>query len=456
VSNAASDTALRIPARFPATVQDLFNYLGRLWHDGQIRCVVRFAGQVDAGRMAQAVRLTLDAEPVLGCRLVERPWRPYWQRRRDLDTLPLCPVIRGDDLDGQMWQFLSAPVDTLTGPLVHLRLFRGETDTLCLKLDHGGGDGAGAMQYLALLAATYRELSAGAGYRPPSHARGDRGQWQVIRHVGPLGVLASLRRLGFTRPAQRLPGYGTDASGRAIALRRVAAERLQAMRAYGRERQAKFNDLLVAATYRALFARVNPSPGEPCLLALPVDLRRYLPPGHPLPVANLSGGDTYDLAYEPGESFDHTLVRVVERSRRFKAAFPGLAGVTMQAVMFAPGFAAARSLIHRFMGRSMAEGHMGPFLSNVGIIDEQLIDFGEAAIADAFGLGLISFPPSLNVAASTFRGVLTLTSGYCPTAIAPEVVEGFLDDIIRELPDEPAASQERQPITAPLLVQVPP
>jgi NRPS condensation-like uncharacterized protein len=430
-----------IPDRFPATTQDLFNYLGRMWHDGQIRCVVYFAGRVDAARMARAVRLTLDAEPVLGSRLVKRPWRPYWQRRPDLDTLPLCPVVSGEDLDGQMWQFLTAPVDPCVGPLVHACIFRAERDTLCLKLDHGGGDGAGAMQYLNLLASTYHGLTADSDYRPPSRADGDRGQWQVIRRVGPLGVLGSLQGLRFTKPAQRLPGYGTDASGRAIALRRIGAKRLEAMRAYGRERQAKFNDLLVAAFYRALFARVDPPPGEPCLLALPVNLRRYLPPGQPLPVANLSGGNTYDLAYRPGEPFEQTLARVVERSRRFKAAFPGLAGVMMQAMMFAPGFAVGRSLIRRFMGRAMTEGYMGPFLSNVGIIDEQFIDFGHVAVADAYGLGLISFPPSLNVAASTFRGILTLTSGYCPTAIAPEVVEAFLDDIIRELPDDTAGTE---------------
>ncbi len=440
---AQPDAVPPIPDRYPTTVQDLFNYLGRQWHDGQIRCVIRFAGRVDAARLARAIRLTLDAEPVLGCRLVERPFRPYWKRLGDLDALPLCPVIAGEDLEGQMEQFLTAPVDPCAGPLVHTRLFRGKTDTLCLKLDHGGGDGVGAMQLLALLAATYRELAVDANYRPPSHAHGDRGLWQVIRRVGPLGVLGSLRGLGFPRPAHRLPGYGRDASGRAIALRRVDAAQVEALRAYGRERQAKFNDLLVAAIYRALFARVNARPGEPCLLALPVNLRRYLPLDSELPVTNLSGGNTYDLACVPGERFEQTLARVVARSRRFKAGFPGLAGVTMQAMLFAPGFAAARALTGRIMGRTMAEGYIGPFLSNVGIIDEQLIDFGEVMIADALGLGLISFPPNLNVAASTFRGVLTLTSGYCPTAIAPEVVEEFLDDIIRELPARSATIPSR-------------
>jgi hypothetical protein len=52
-------TGPSIPRRFRATSQDLFNYVGRLYHDSQIRCVVRMAGRIDTERMARAIRLTL-------------------------------------------------------------------------------------------------------------------------------------------------------------------------------------------------------------------------------------------------------------------------------------------------------------------------------------------------------------------------------------------------------------
>ena len=434
-----------IPDRFPATAQDMFNYAGRLWHDGQIRCIVRMDGRLDAPLMARAVRLSLDVEPVLGCFFVEQRWRPYWQRRGDLDEIDLCPVETGEDVEARLWRFLSAPVDPCVGPLVHVRIFRGQTDTLCVKLDHGGGDGVGAMQYLALLAKTYRRLAEEPQYKP-APAKGSRGQWQVLRQVGPTGIVGSLGGMHFARPAHRFPGYGSNASGRAIALRRVSAARLEMMRQYGRESHAKVNDLLLTAFYRALFRYLLLQPGEQCTLALPVNLRRYLPPERTIPVANLSGGNAYALSYQAGEPFEGTLARVVEQSRRFKAAFPGLAGAMMQVVAFAPGFAVGRSLIHRFMGQAIADGYIGPFLSNVGIIDAPAIDFG-LPIADALGLGLISFPPNLNIAASTFRGILTLTSGYCPTAIAPEVVEGFLDDVIAELPDGVATPEKVAAVT---------
>lgn len=64
---------------------DQVNYLDGASNDKQGRSVVTFDGHVDANRMVRAVRLTLDAEPILGCGFVERPRRLCWERRDDLD-----------------------------------------------------------------------------------------------------------------------------------------------------------------------------------------------------------------------------------------------------------------------------------------------------------------------------------------------------------------------------------
>jgi NRPS condensation-like uncharacterized protein len=181
-----------------------------------------------------------------------------------------------------------------------------------------------------------------------------------------------------------------------------------------------------------LFATLDPLPARPCLLSLPVNLRRYLPPDRPFPVANLSGGNLFALAYQRGEVFTGTLARVQAISQRFKRSFPGLTGALLTGAFFLPGFAFGRWALNRFIGRQMAQGRMAPFLSNVGIIDDKLFDFGQE-MADVFGLGLISFPPGINIAASTFQGVLTLTAGYCPSATEPRIVEGILDRIVGEL-----------------------
>ena len=85
----ASSTA-SIPDRFPAPPLDWLEYVARNVADQQLHCVIVFDKHVDAERMSQAVLLTLDAEPVLGCRFVYDRHRPYWERRHDLDRLTLC------------------------------------------------------------------------------------------------------------------------------------------------------------------------------------------------------------------------------------------------------------------------------------------------------------------------------------------------------------------------------
>lgn len=86
------------------------------------------------------------------------------------------------------------------------------------------------------------------------------------------------------------------------------------------------------------------------------------------------------------------------------------------------------------VGRIKPTDSAAPFFSNVGIIDERLVDFGGLAVVDAYGLGTVSFPPGLLVTVSTFREVLTVAIGFCDTATDRGLVERLLDRLVGELP----------------------
>ena len=142
--------------RYPALMGDQSSYCDDTLGDNVGRCVVTFNGTVDAERMAHAVRLTLDAEPVLGCRLVIHPWRPYWESRSDLDTLCHCLLVEAEDTEVALQRFMAdAPAPCSDRPL-HVALFRGRTDTLCIRISHAAADAGGLLEYLALLSSTYR------------------------------------------------------------------------------------------------------------------------------------------------------------------------------------------------------------------------------------------------------------------------------------------------------------
>ena len=75
-------------------------YLGRNLNYGYVNTVVQFPGRLDAQRLRRATRLSVDAEPILGCRFVDSWYHPYWQRRNDLDSTPgLFTLVETKDPD---------------------------------------------------------------------------------------------------------------------------------------------------------------------------------------------------------------------------------------------------------------------------------------------------------------------------------------------------------------------
>lgn len=49
--------------------------------------------------MKKAVRLSIDAEPILGCEFVVNNNKPVWKRHKDLDSVSLCTLIETENLE---------------------------------------------------------------------------------------------------------------------------------------------------------------------------------------------------------------------------------------------------------------------------------------------------------------------------------------------------------------------
>lgn len=427
-----------IPTHLPAPALDQLSALFGPLSDSQLRCVLQFDGWLDAERLQRAFRLSLDAEPVVGCRFVRYRGRCVWERRADLEGLPLCPVTGCPDpptFERALHQFLVAPLDITAGPAAAACLLRGETDTLVVKLHHFAADGLGMLRFLMVLAATYRELAADPGYRPRPNLA-SRGQGQVLRRAGPAGLL---RAIGAFRLPARAASWGpvaTDSSraGRAFALRRLPPERTRALRAWCHAHHVSVNDVLLAALYRALVATLGATAGRPLTVGVPIDLRRYLPPGALPPVCNLSNSADLAISFDPRAPFAETLRQVHAAMRALKSIGRGLTLAVLAELLALPSLALARTALERLVRGLAPTGSAAPFFSNVGIIDERLVDFGERTVVDAYGIGTVSFPPGLLITASTFREVLTLAIGFCSTATDRRLIGGLLDRLIGELP----------------------
>ncbi len=92
-----SMNATEAPARYPALTLDRMLHLARHLHDGQSRYLITFSARLDTERIARAFELSLDAEPVLGCRFVDHPWRPYWERLPYVKRVPPLSIMETDN-----------------------------------------------------------------------------------------------------------------------------------------------------------------------------------------------------------------------------------------------------------------------------------------------------------------------------------------------------------------------
>ena len=427
-----------IPKRFPTTPLDQYLYISLMFHEGQHRTIITFAGQVDAERMTRAMRLMLDIEPILGCRFIEHPWRPYWERRDDLDIVSLCPVVESKDMESEFSEFVAASMDPCTDPLVQVKIFRSDKDTLCIKVNHTVADAGGARECIGLLARTYRELSVDSTYYPKPNVRGSRGYGQVLRHVSPLSLIRGCWHFSHPKPLWGFPTISQDFSGRAFTFRRIGPERFANIKAYCRRHKVSVNVVLLTAFYRASLEILAPSVNVPLPIAGTVDLRRYLPSSQAGAICNLSSAFFTIVNMQSGATFSDTLIQVIAAMKAVNEHKPWLGEAVYLNLAFLPGFFLGRRILQLYFNNSMREAASGkviPFLANMGTINPQHFYFGDTEVIDVCPFGMVPYGPSLMLGVNTFHNSMIFNMPFSNTAIDAQMVECFLDSFVRELPE---------------------
>ncbi len=420
----------------PISTPDLIGYMASQRSEGesdrQVRMIVRFGGTLDEARLAKAVRMAFDAEPVAGCRLVERPFRPYWQRcppavlERAFEFHMIDPK---DEAEKGMYGFLLAPLDPYSGPQVRAALFRSGSDTLYIKMSHIIADGGASADYLRLLSGIYRRLGWRPDYRPTCNLRGSRSAFQVLRHAGLGRTLSSCRRVSPSGLGWQFPNEDGGEVSPSIFIRRIGQERLSRIKSYARSRGATVGDILIAASYRALFAVIDPPEGVPLPLLVSVNLRRHIPGGRGESLCSLTAGYFPKIARRRGEPFEATLESVRAVMEDKKSGQEELGQALLAELVFAPGY---------FMSRILGP-HISPFIhmptfSNIGVVDPGIADFG-VPLKEILPAGPMHSPPGFVFGSSTFNGEMALTSIVRGTDAFKAKVEAFFDALVRELPE---------------------
>ncbi|QDQ02376.1 hypothetical protein FOH38_18905 [Lysinibacillus fusiformis] len=428
-------TTVSSPTEITASGQDWANHIaGYYTSDIQLKVILEFESRIDVELMQKAIRQSIDAEPILGCRFVEDPQNAYWKRYEDINQLTWCLFEEKQNKDEAIHTFLSNPIEPQE-QLLHARIIRSqESDTLCLVINHACSDAAGAKDYIHLLASIYSHLVQDKDYTQAQNLSTHRDASKVYQALGidDIRTAWNPQRIA-SKPTWAFPNYPGNKESLQIAMRKLDATAFSSLYSYSKINGKTINDLMLTAFYRAMFEMVSPPNEEPMELTATVDLRKYLPTKKAETICNLSGAINTRVARYSGEDFESTLARVSEAMNILKNDNPGIHNAAGMEIMRGMRYQDVEMFLRNAKQKGHESGKSSPLFSNMGIIADYPLKFGNVAINDLYIVSPAAFTPGLIFAFGTYNKAITITISYYEPLNRKKDVEHFLDLFIKEL-----------------------
>ena len=428
-----------IPERFPAVDGDLIlssaidARIGLFTNNIE----VEFRHKLDRNRLAQALNIILDAQPILGCRLVIKGMNIYWARlnKKEWDSLYLLQ-------DSQEYEkFKTLQVDSRTGPQTMLGLYNTpEGDKLIIKASHQVGDGGGLHDIARELSCIYNRLKHEPAYQPEPNINGSRSGKQIIRQIPWTAIpviMANFIKLVWSNNHPKvthiLPLSAWQQTSWMYKIRHIPPERTARIVAYGKKNQATLNDVLISS-YRRALAQMGGWDGTSALrLQLTVDLRAwYLQTKRAGGICNLSGFEYVNLGTDLGKDLNSTLSRVTAITKARKASYFGLSETCLAPLVTLMPYPWMVKLADYISRKKAAQKNVPHLLTNTGLIPPEIVTFDQQPRA-AWILPSVLFPPAFLTLVSGYGETLALSTGVSQGSYA--LVDAFLDQMIAELPD---------------------
>ena len=74
-----------------------------------------------------------------------------------------------------------------------------------------------------------------------------------------------------------------------------------------------------------------------------------------------------------------------------------------------------------------------PSLSNVGMMDPDVINFGDTRVRQARFFSPVIYPPTFSLVCGSFEDVMYFTASYPRSVVPGDLVERLLDRIVTEI-----------------------
>ncbi|MEA4926903.1 MAG: condensation domain-containing protein [Syntrophomonadaceae bacterium] len=418
-----------IPTVISVTGFDQICYLLNL----QIQAVITFDQYLDTDVLKKAVRLSLEAEPILRCRFIENGKQPYWQPFENPDKIKWFEYVQHDNKQAAIEQFLKSPY-YCEGQMLCVQLIRlNDNDIFCVKISHACSDAGGLKQYLQLLARIYSSLLKNPHYKPVPNTKGRLDQKSYFEALGIKDPLALLDPHAQPLPPATwsFPYHGFEAKEMHLSMRRFADESFDRIKKFGKIHAATINTIILTSYFRSIFHLLNPPAGDDREICLTMDLRRSFKTDPARDICNLSvtvASKTYRVEEE---DFLGTLKRVSNSVDELKHAQVELYQAVLVEAQEAIEYSQLRALFQAARPQVLETGKLSPTLTNTGIINP--LHFGQISACDAYLVPPTIYAPGFLLGVSTYNRTLTLLTSYCEPSHRSEDVNALMDFMMKEL-----------------------
>ena len=416
-----------------AEMWDKMQYLFRNYYDRMVHAVLHFDNLIDPEILKNVIVIMAEKAPVLHSSFHENPVNPYWSvEKYTVDDI--LTVADSDDPYKDSYDFLCQSIPVTSNVQFKILLLNKDgRSTLAMIVNHMCFDGGDFKYFLKKLAKNYNAMLSGEN--PTDLKSGTRSAEQVYTKLNASdkkiakGLYKNISDVKDKHVFPLTPASDDDRT--MINVRKIERPVFTEMKNTGKRLGVTVNDVMLATYVRALYEIIGMRDDETLSIPCMVDLRRHIEGGENAGGLANHTGFMLCTVHGKGETINDTLINVMRSTKSSKRdKFMGLYSLPLL------------KLAYTILPFSISEfaikiGYNNPLIgmSNIGLLPEELLTFGNAKPVDGFMTGAVKYKPFMQLAMTTLNDELTMTIAIKGNEADKEKVEVFFDLIERNIED---------------------
>ncbi|SFR75058.1 condensation domain-containing protein [Anaeromicropila populeti] len=392
--------------KIPMYFNDVASLFANYFSDGQINFAFYFEGYLDKERLEQAISLLPETFPVLRS-IVKKEEGSYFREKTNKEIVLEC--TESDNSEKAIEAFLLKGFQLEEEvPIRFLLIHEEKRDILCMKVDHTIAGGEGVKYLCYALAQLYKNKTISFPVNP------NRDPEQITDLFDKEMKEQLLAREVYKMPVQLAPVYDYKKENLFYITRQIESELYHKINRDTKKYNVKMNDIFLAAMYFALFNSYEVPEHVKIPIMVSISMGRYLPVEEQIALSNFWGMFFTEVAYRKNLSNEELLQLVNKCTTDCKKDDSGLASFLHSQWQMEHDLEGMEKQLQA-MGKTGTQYYS---LSNMGIVNEEYLDFGDVSVEMLKCFGPPQCPPGGLFTIMTFKNQINLcctsfdTGGY--------------------------------------------